>query len=101
MGGEGAEEFRKNGRVFQPSLEVAGAGLDDGTRCEAVRRESRERGVGKVVGRGETVLARRAGVDVGTSGVAVAEQRKPQRTASAVRLSRPGSMPRSLRTPRS
>ena len=39
--------------MFEPGLEVPGAGFDDGARSEAVRREPRERGFVEIVKRGE------------------------------------------------
>ena len=39
--------------MFEPGLEVPGAGFDDGARSEAVRREPRERGLVEIVKRGD------------------------------------------------
>ena len=63
--------------MLEPRLEVAGAGLDHGTRIEAVCREPGERGLAEIVERGETMLPGWANVDVLTVGIAVLEQRKP------------------------
>ena len=41
--GKGSEELRKRSRMLEPGLKVAGAGLDNGTWVEAVRREPRKR----------------------------------------------------------
>ena len=75
--GKGSEELRKHSRALEPGLKVAGAGLDNSTRVEAIRRESRKRGLAEIVERGETMLPRWANVDVRAVGIAVLEQRKP------------------------
>ena len=63
--------------MFQPRLEVAGTGFDDGARIEAVRREPRNRGLGEIVKRGEVVFARWPDVDMRSVGIAVLEECKP------------------------
>src|SRR5580704_6674885 len=73
--GKGSEELRKDSRVLEPGLEVAGAGLDNSTWVEAVGREPRKRGLAEIVERGETMLPGWANVDVRTVGIAVLEQR--------------------------
>jgi hypothetical protein len=87
--------------VLEPRLEVAGAGLDDGARREAVARELRERNLGEVVEGSVAVLTGRSDVDMRAAGIAVLEQGSRSMTAPPVMPSRPGSMPRSLRTPTS
>src|ERR1700722_441551 len=51
--GKGSEELRKDSRVLEPGLEVAGAGLDNSTWVEAVGREPRKRGLAEIVERSE------------------------------------------------
>src|SRR5260370_29736960 len=63
--------------MLEPGLKVAGAGLDHGTRIEAVCRESGERGLVESVERSEGMLTRWTNVDVRAVGIAVLEQRKP------------------------
>ena len=75
--GKGSEELRKDSRVLEPGLKVAGAGFDHSTWVEAVGREPCKRGLAEIVERGVTMLPRRANVDVRTVGIAVLEQRKP------------------------
>jgi hypothetical protein len=57
--------------VFEPGLEVPGAGFDDSARSEAVRREPRKRGLVEIVKRGEAVLSRWPDVDMRAVGIAV------------------------------
>ena len=59
------------------TLEVAGAGLDDGARIETIGREPREHGFAPIVKDGITMFARRADVDVRTASIAVFEKWKP------------------------
>ena len=54
--GESSDELWKHSGVLQPGLEVAGACLNDGARSEAIRRETRERGLVQIVKYGETML---------------------------------------------
>jgi hypothetical protein len=75
--GEASQELRKYSCVHEPCLEVAGAGLDHGTRIKAVCREPGERGLVEIVERGEAMLTRWTNVDVRAVGIAVLEQRKP------------------------
>ncbi len=49
LSGEGAEELWKDYRVLEQRLEVAGTGLDDGARSEAVGCELSERDLGEIV----------------------------------------------------
>src|SRR5260370_648201 len=63
--------------MLGPGLKVAGAGLDNGTWVEAMRREPRKRGLVEIVEGGETMLTRWTNVDVRAVGIAVLEQRKP------------------------
>jgi hypothetical protein len=63
--------------MLEPGLKVAGAGLDNSTWVEAIRREPRKRGLVEIVEGGETMLARWTNVDVPAMGIAVFEQRKP------------------------
>ncbi len=49
LGYECSQELRQGSRMFEPSLEVAGAGLYNRTRGEAVRPESCERSLIKIV----------------------------------------------------
>ena len=101
LGGEGAEEFGEHGDVFEPGLEIAAAGLDDGTRLEAFGGEPGELGFIKVVKHGVPVVAGGPEVNVRAPCVATPEQGSRSRTAEPVIASRPGSMPRLLRTPTS
>ncbi len=50
--------------MFQPCLKVAGAGLNDGARVEAVCGEPGEGWLVEVIEDGEAMFARRAEVDV-------------------------------------
>ena len=68
--------FGKTDRMLEPCLEVAGTGLDDGARSEAVSRELRERDLGEIVEGSVAMLAGRADVDVRAAGIAVLEKRK-------------------------
>src|SRR5438270_3907726 len=63
--------------MLEPSLEVAGAGLDNSTWVEAIGREHRKRGLAEIVERGETMLPGWANVRVRPVGIAVLEERKP------------------------
>ncbi len=59
--------------MFEPGLEVAGTGLDDGARSEAVGRELRERDLGEIVEDGVAMLTGGPDVDVRAAGIAVLE----------------------------
>ena len=71
--GKGSEELRKHSRVLDPSLKVAGAGLDNSTWGEAVGREPRNEVSLEIVERGEAVLTGRTDVDVRAASVRVLE----------------------------
>ena len=75
--GQGPEELRKYSGVLEPDLKVAGAGLDNSTWVEAIRREPRKRGLVEIVESGEAMLTGWTNVDVRAVGIAVLEQRKP------------------------
>ena len=49
--------------MLEPCLEVASAGLDHGTRIEAICGEPGERGLIEIVERGEAMLTRWTNVD--------------------------------------
>ena len=68
--GEGAQELWEDGWVFEPRLEIAGAGLDDGARSAAVGRELRER---EIVDDRVTVLTGWPDVDGLAASIAVLE----------------------------
>ena len=87
--------------MFEPRLEVPGAGFDDGAGSEAIRREPRERGLIEIIKRGEVVLSRWPDVDMRAVGIAVLEQRKPVEYRGGGNAVGPGSIPRSPRTPTS
>jgi hypothetical protein len=57
---EGSYQLRENGWVLEPRLEVAGTGLDNGARREAVARELRERDLGEIVEGGIAMLTGRS-----------------------------------------
>jgi hypothetical protein len=63
--------------MLEPGLKVAGAGLDNSTWVEAIRREPHKRGLAEIVEGGETMLPGWANIDVRAVGIAVLEQRKP------------------------
>src|SRR5258708_39417036 len=54
--GKSSEELRKRSGVLEPGLKVAGAGLDNSTWVEAIRREPRQRGLVEIVGGAATML---------------------------------------------
>src|SRR5258708_34766830 len=64
LSGKGSEELRKRSGVLEPDLKVAGAGLDNSARVEAVGREPSKRGLAEIVERGETMLPGWPNVDV-------------------------------------
>jgi hypothetical protein len=84
--------------MLEPGLKVAGAGLDNSTWVEAIRREPRERGLVEIVEGGETMLARWTNVDVRAVALRYLSRGSLSRTAAAEMLSSPGSIPRSFRT---
>ncbi len=96
---EGAQVLWKDDWMFKPCLEVAGAGLDDGARCGAVGSELRERDPWEIVEGGVAMLARRTDVMCEPRALWYLRRESRSRTALAGMLSRPGSMPRLLRTP--
>ena len=53
---ESCDELWQYRRVLQLGLEVAGAGLNDGARMEAVRGEPGQSGLVEIVEHGETML---------------------------------------------
>ena len=87
--------------MFEPGLEVAGTGLDDGARSEAVGGELRERDLGEIVENGVAMLAGWADVDVEPRALRYLSRESVSSTVTPELPSRPGSMPRSLRTPTS
>ena len=86
---EGAEKLWEDCRVLEPCLEVAGTGLDDGARSEAVGRELRERDLGEIVEGSVAMLTGRSEVDVRAADVAVLE---------AIRWRRVSALPITLRS---
>ena len=65
-GCQAAERLGKYLSMFQPCLEVAGAGFDNGARREAIGNKTGEDGAVKVVKDGETVFSARSKEDVRT-----------------------------------
>lgn len=63
--------------MLELRLEVAGTGLDDGARSEAVSGKLCERDLGEIVEDSVAMLTGRTNVDVRAAGVAVLEQRQP------------------------
>ena len=57
--------------MLEPRLEVAGTGLDDGARSEAVSGELRERDLGEIVENRVAMFAGRSDVDVRAMDVAI------------------------------
>ena len=54
--GDSSDEFWQHSGMLEPGLEVAGAGLNDGARIEAIRYEPRQRSFVEIVEHGETML---------------------------------------------
>jgi hypothetical protein len=53
---ESSDGFWQHSGVLEPGLEVAGAGLNDAARIEAIRYEPRQRSFVEIVEHGETML---------------------------------------------
>ncbi len=75
--GQGAEKFGERARVFEPSVKVARAGLDDGAGVEAICGEPGEGWLVEVVEEGEAVFAGWAEADVRVAEVMAFERGKP------------------------
>lgn len=59
--------------MFKPGLEVAGTGLNDGARSEAVGREFRERDLGEIVENSVPMLSGGTDVDMRSANIAILE----------------------------
>jgi len=87
--------------VLEPGLKIASAGLNHRTRLETIGRQFRERNLVQVIEGGKAMFARWPDVDMRAANVAVLEQRKPVEYRGGGNAVESGSIPRSLRTPRS